>query len=477
MSKVLLIGMSPLPFENDRKVYGTGIRTWQFLQPLLGAGHEVCLVSFAIPSAYPEGFGSKHIKKFSFKDTSFAYHLLDAGDFNDTALLSGIKDDFGPDCVIGCTFYPSYIASKIKGGIPFWADLFGHVMAEAQARAAIDDDDSCLFHYWNGEYNIISSADLFSCVCQRQEYALIGELGAAGRLNRHTSGYAFTTSIPCGMPRQEYKHTKKVIRGQQGVGDDDFVFLWTGGYNTWTDIDTLFSALQKAMAKDSSIRFVSTGGEIPEQDTKTYPKFLSLIENSRYRERFIMKGWIRGEDVPNYYLEADAGINIDKDIYEVRLGSKNRILDWMRAGLCVLSSNVCELTQIIEDEGIGYTFRPHDSQDLCRKLLHLASHREETRSVGQKGRDYGLENFNFSTTTVKLKEWAASPCHAPDFSKEKKIFFDKEEALKKLESISCGQKKVIAEKDKRISELKAVLDRGFAYRAYHYMRALKRKIR
>jgi len=470
------MGMSPLPFENDRKVYGTGIRTWQFVQPLLECGHKVCLASYAIPSAYPQGFGSEHKKKYSYGNYAFDYHLLTPDDFNDVALLLKLKEDFEPDCIIGCTFYPSYMASKVKGDLPFWADLFGHVMAEAQARAAVDGDDGCLFHYWNSEYNIITSADAFSCVSGRQEYALMGELGAAGRLNRHTLGYNFSCSIPCGMPQEEYMHTKKVIRGAGKVSDDDFVVLWTGGYNTWTDIDTLFSALEGAMVKNPLIKFVSTGGEIPEQDTKTYPRFLSMIEKSRYRDNFITRGWVKGEDVPNYYLEADAGINIDKDIYEVRLGSKNRILDWMRAGLCVLSSNVCELTQIIEEQGIGYTFKAHDVEDLKQKLIYLASHREEVKSRGRKGREYGLKNFNFRVTTQKLQEWAASPAHAPDFGKERKIFFEKEEALKNLEAIAQKQKEMIAARDQRIAELEAVVSRGFLYRMYHYLRVLRRRI-
>ena len=39
-----------------------------------------------------------------------------------------------------------------------------------------------------------------------------------------------------------------------------------------------------------------------------------------------MKGWIDGKDVPNYYFEADIGINIDKDIYEVKLAAKAEYL-------------------------------------------------------------------------------------------------------------------------------------------------------
>lgn len=557
--------MSPLPFENDRKVYGTGIRTWQFILPLLKKGHRICVCNYAIPSAYPDDFKSKFDSDFVYTDSlenkqrsadfifmknkemesgesrsggeeieaansghgskeknykySLEYNVMEKDDFENVELISKIFSKFKPDCVVGCTFYPSYIGSKLlyylksknkngaydmetgeaagRGGVdfknlnrvnsnnnsvqninsvPFWADLFGHVMAEAQARAYIDGDDECLFHYWNSEYNIISSADIFSCVSSRQKYALIGELGAVGRLDKHTSGYNFTNTIPCGFPQEECKHTKNVFRERDSIKNDDFVVLWTGGYNTWADVDTLFKGLTLAMEKNSKIKFVSTGGEIPEQDMKTYPRFLSMINSSPYKERFIMKGWVAGEDVPNYYLEADVGINIDKDIYEVRLGSKNRILDWFRAGLCVLSSNVCELTDIIEKEKIGYTFKPYDSKDLSAKLIYLAKHHYEVKKTAIAGRKYGLSNFNFNKTTEKLQKWAENPTFSPDRGKERKFFFSREEALKNLEQITLRQKKMIEEKGKRISELEGIVKKGFIYRVYNYFKIAKRKI-
>ena len=486
MSKIFILGMSPLPFENDKKVYGTGIRTWQFILPLLEKGHEVCVCSYAIPSAYPDDFGSMFQKGFIYSGNSqerhiFEYNILKKDDFENIGLISGILTRFEPDCIVGCTFYPSFVASKLLGSlktkdIPFWADLFGHVMAEAQARAYIDEDDTCLFHYWNSEYNIISSADIFSCVSSRQEYALIGELGAIGRLNKYTSGYNFTGVIPCGLPLVEYKHKKTVFREKENIGKEDFVVLWTGGYNTWTDVDTLFKGLTEAMKKNPKIKFVSTGGEIPEQDLKTYPRFLSMIDSSPYKDRFLMKGWIPGEDLSDYYLEANVGINIDKDIYEVRLGSKNRILDWFRAGLCVLSSNVCELTDIIEKEKLGYTFKAYDYEDLSRKLIYLADNVEEASGTAIAGKKYAMANFNFERTTEKLQKWAVNPAFSPDSGKEKKLFFDREEAIKNLERITTDQKKMIEERDKRISELEGIVKKGLIYRIYNYFRIARRKL-
>ncbi|TET13750.1 MAG: hypothetical protein E3J77_06200, partial [Actinobacteria bacterium] len=64
MKKIFVLGMSPLPFENDRKVYGTGVRTWQFILPLLEKGHRICVCNYAIPSAYPDDFKSDYKRDF-----------------------------------------------------------------------------------------------------------------------------------------------------------------------------------------------------------------------------------------------------------------------------------------------------------------------------------------------------------------------------------------------------------------------------
>jgi len=188
-----------------------------------------------------------------------------------------------------------------------------------------------------------------------------------------------------------------------------------------------------------------------------------------------MNGWIAGEDVPNYFFEADIGINIDKNIYEVRLGSKSRILDWMRAGLTVISSNVCELTEIMEREKIGYTFKPGDIKDLSEKIIYLANHRDEVKRTGIKGKDFGQKQFSFDNTTKALQKWVWDPYFAPDKDREKKVLLDKDEAIKNLDRIVDGQSNMIAEKDMRIKELETIVKKKLIYRFYTYARMAKRK--
>ena len=123
MSKVVLFGMSPLPFENEKKAYGTGIRTWQFLMPLLRENHEVCLISYAIPSAFDSDFKSVLNKKKSYDGRSFLNHIISPQDFEDIGLLSGLVSDFSPDVIAGATFYPSFAASETVQFLRGKADL------------------------------------------------------------------------------------------------------------------------------------------------------------------------------------------------------------------------------------------------------------------------------------------------------------------------------------------------------------------
>ena len=148
----------------------------------------------------------------------------------------------------------------------------------------------------------------------------------------------------------------------------------------------------------------------------------------------------------------------------------------MRAGLAVLSSNVCELTEIMEREKIGYTFKSGDVKGLSEKIIYLASHKDEVKRTGIKGKDFGQRQFSFDITTKALQNWVLSPSFAPDKGKEIKVLLDKDEAVRNLDRIVAGQSHMIAEKDMRIKELEAIVKKTLIYRFYTYAKIAKRKI-
>ena len=146
--------------------------------------------------------------------------------------------------------------------------------------------------------------------------------------------------------------------------------------------------------------------------------------------------------------------------------------------VAILAVSAIKKEPVVENDTIkiGYTFKAGDSEDLSERLLYLASHPEEVKKTALAGKKYGFSEFNFDKTTKKLQEWAARPAFSPDKGKDRKIFFDKEEALKNMEQIVLRQKKMIEERDRRVSELEGIVKKSFIYRLYNYLKIIKRKL-
>jgi glycosyltransferase involved in cell wall biosynthesis len=395
---------------------GPGLRSWHFVRVLLDAGHDVCLIAGRIYGSYPDDVPPL----VTHRDGRWIYHSVADTLWHNPAGLKPLVQHFNADCAIGITTTASAVAADLVGDLPFWCDLYGSIMAEAQLKALVYGDDSHLSHFFAFERKAIERGDIFSSVSDRQGWALVGELGLWGRLNQWTAGYPFTSTIPIAGETTPYprgRNGNNVIRGML-ADPGDFVILYSGGYNTWTDVDTLFNALEQVMSTRDDVVFVSTGGKIEGHDDVTYTRFQRLTESSRYANRYNLQGWVANDDVPSYYLESDVGVNVDRPSYEAMLGSRTRILDWMRAGLPAISSDLTELSAQMVEGGAGLTYEPGDADELARLLLQCAADRAGTRAMGDCAHRLLVEKFTYEATTRKLIAWVENPRHAPDYGKD-----------------------------------------------------------
>jgi glycosyltransferase involved in cell wall biosynthesis len=240
-------------------------------------------------------------------------------------------------------------------------------------------------------------------------------LGALGRLGSETCGFDFTAVIPCALIPNGITPTEKVVRGVK-LSEEDFVVLWSGGYNVWSDVETLFEALETAMREEGRIHFVSTGGAIEGHDSSSYARFRELIEGSTLNRRFHLEGWVRSRLVPCYVAEADLGVLTEQPIYEGLLGSKNRIIQWMGEGLPVAYNRVGDLGDFLFDNDVGLVFRPGDAKALARHILWAAGHPQDLRAMSRRARTLARSDLSFQNTTRDLVEWARQPEFAPDAS-------------------------------------------------------------
>jgi glycosyltransferase involved in cell wall biosynthesis len=308
----------------------------------------------------------------------------------------------------------SQVAAAMPGEIPLWVDLNGAIMPELQAKVAVCPDPN-LFRLVSQLYiRLLCRGDHFSTVSETQRKMVIGELGMAARLNRQNFGHDLVSVIPNGIdPDQALPRTDPVIRGKV-CGENDFVLLWSGGYNDWVDIPTLFSALEHAMEKEPGVHYVSTGGGIAGHYEEGYESFRKQVEGSPHRSRYHLLGWLPFDQVPETYFEADCGINVDLDIYESEFGARNRFLSWSQAALPFVTTVTTEISREYVDQNLAWGVPPGDAESLGAAILNAAHDREECKRRGTAGKEHVLSHYTFDRCAQPLLKWAEAPRRAPD---------------------------------------------------------------
>jgi glycosyltransferase involved in cell wall biosynthesis len=334
--------------------------------------------------------------------------------FQHEAVLEELCREFLPEALIGATIYGAAAAARLPFDLPRWVDMHGHPMAEAQAKAALDGRDDVLPYFWEMVRQALEHADRISVSSRFQRYATIGELGALGRLNHRNAGYELVELVPSALdPRRLAPTTRPRLRGVR-FDPAAFVVLWSGGFNVWADGDTLFDALELAMARVPGLVFVSTGGAILGHDETTYERFRARVAGSKFARRFHLLGWLPRSEAEQVPFEADLGIILDRFLYEGVLGHRTRILEWMRYGLPSICSDLGEVGALVEEHQLGWATPVGNAELVAQLLVRLADDRASVREHGARAKAYAESHLSYQATTVAVQRWVERPGFAPD---------------------------------------------------------------
>jgi glycosyltransferase involved in cell wall biosynthesis len=402
MSRVLLVGVGLPGYVAGSRHHGPGFRTEQFARGLAADGTE--LLVLAVLGQGETAPRDEVVVPF---ETVFA---------SERALARGELDAriaaFAPDCVVGAGAYASSLAAGLAREVPMWADVFGDLMAEAQSKALATGDDWALVHFWNLLRTVLSRADRFSAVSGPQASALVGQLGLAGRLSAATAGEALVHVLPCAAPMT----VASPVRGLRGelVPADAFVVLWSGGFNTWCDVDLLFGGLELALEREPRLHFVATGGAIPGHDERTNAEALARCRRSRDRDRLHLLDWIPSEAVAGLTAEADVGIVVERALYERELGSENRVVRWAAAGLPTVTTARSPLGRALVADAAAFEIAPPTPEALASVLVAAAADPDDVRRRGERAQRWARENASIEGTTEALVAWCRAPRRAAD---------------------------------------------------------------
>lgn len=406
MKRVALVGVGPMPAPGRTRLYAPGLRLEAFLGALLRAGVTVHLaeISFA---AVDEPFQPR-----TAPGIEAHIHLGAPGDPLATRLQE-LFHHWQPDAVVALTDIGALTVTRTSYLGPLHVDYFGHPMAERAQLGAAHDSDASLAAQWLDVLPVLLRADRFSACSNPQRCALLGELGAVGRLNSRTTEYNFVEIVPPTLPFDTpLPQTDPDPLATLAIPSNARIILSTGGFNTWFDADTLFRALEIAMARDPGLYFVCTGGAIDGHVTIVYDRFLRNISESPIRDRCHLLGWVPQETWADLLLSATVAVNSDTRTYEGEFGCRNRLYGWLWAGLRVVSTISSEPTRHLADQKWIRPVPERSPEEMATALLEETARgrRQNIHRVHEKlRRQWGPDNF-----FQDLAEWVRVPRIAPD---------------------------------------------------------------
>lgn len=242
----------------------------------------------------------------------------------------------------------------------------------------------------------LERADFIVCANERQRDLWLGVLNSIGRLTAERTrirpdcrdlidvcsfGISDIPPTGGGHPLRDCL---------PGVGEDDFLLVWSSKILSWQDPCTLLLAMRILLDEDPRVRLVFLGiGEIPTEDRRdpfspsaartreavTLARSLGVMD----RNVFFITDRVPYRDIGSYYRDADAAVSTYPDSLETRFCLGSRILDYVWADLPMVVSG-CELQrEFIEQQGLGFVVPPADPLALAEAIKRIKANSPSER--------------------------------------------------------------------------------------------------
>jgi glycosyltransferase involved in cell wall biosynthesis len=265
--------------------------------------------------------------------------------------------------------------------------------------------------------------DYFICANERQRDMWLGRFCALGRLtpdlfNHDPAMTSLLGIVPFGLPEEAPEAQRPVLRGVvPGIAENDFVLLWGGGVWNWFDAPTVIQAVAELGAERPEVKLCFMGlkhpnPEIPEMAMAARAVKLARDLKVEGRQVFFNHGWVSYDERQSYLCEADAGVSAHFDSIETRFSFRTRVLDYLWAGLPVLTTEGDGMAELVAREKLGAVIRYEDVagwKDAIRRLLDNPSERATMR-----GRVRATSTrFRWSTVVGPLRAYCENPYHTP----------------------------------------------------------------
>lgn len=385
------------------RMAGPAIRAWNFAEQLAHR-HHVELVTLATCDRFHPLFGVRQVDRDA---------LVELERWMDVLVFQG-----------GLLKIHPFLASTDK---PIVADVYDPFHLEnlepTSGHSDVSSRTSNVMHLTRVLNDQLCRADFFLCASERQRDFWLGSLSALGRIT--PAGYDDDPTfrhlidvVPFGVPDELPARTRgDVIRGVfPGIGAGDFVILWGGGVYNWFDPVSLVEAVDRVRRDVPEVRLLFLGMRHP---NPAVPE-MSAATRVRGRARdlaidgthvFFNEDWVAYDDRVNYLLEADLGVSTHHEHIETAFSFRTRILDYLWAGLPVVTTSGDSLAELVQREDMGIVVAPGDVASIASAILELALNVERRKLLAEHALRVA-ERFRWSRVVGPLTAFCDAPRRA-----------------------------------------------------------------
>jgi glycosyltransferase involved in cell wall biosynthesis len=265
---------------------------------------------------------------------------------------------------------------------------------------------------------VLDECDFFVCASERQRDYWLGMLAGRHRLTQ--AQYATDPTlrhlidvVPFGLPDREPLRRAPVLKGVvPGIGRDDQVVLWGGGAWDWFDPLSMVEAWPAVVERvpDAKLWFLGLHLTTENADHMRVAQMaVNRADELGLSGRSVFFGdWVPYDLREAYLLEADLGVTVARDLAETRLSFRTRVLDYLWAGLPVVTTEGDVLSDLVRNEGLGRVVPPGDRVALADAVVELLRSPVARSAMSHRARGVA-GRFRWSQAVAPLRRVVAEP--------------------------------------------------------------------
>ena len=386
--RIVMLTTSPLPY-GDSITDGPGYRAWHLLSHL-ARKHEVAVLSLY------ESFHLGIKKECEVVENDIRVKCVPAK----PKIIADLIEQGNPDVLyLPCLSTP--FLSRLKRKIPTVLDYTGSGLLEeyvSRGRVPVTLLEMKLKSFWLGDFFVASG--------ERERYYLLGLMVASRKLSRGKHGRSdpLIHVIPMTPPLEPPVLREKAFQRKP----EDFVLLVAGAFLPWYDYAAFFEALKLLQGKGvRNVKAVFMGGN--PRDKKFERRVRLMAETPEIRDNVMFAGLVPFKDRANYYLLADAAVNIPPSTVEDELSVRTRVVDYVWAGLPLITPARDEYSGTVVAGGGGFKYEAGDSSSLCEVIEKLINDKQALQQAKSRLKGLLESEFEIEKFISPLKKFIEKP--------------------------------------------------------------------